>query len=653
MTSLEKRRSNRKNGGHRKHSDGGFSDTSSSGSFLDETDREVRSLTDKAFRSLCIGEEAIYNDSDLGPSSPCIQRDRQQAFNKSGLEKENGDREELKRAAHESFSLMVQQYEQDWIHDGMYGAEMNRNPQWDVYGDGTQGRVSATFQHSLMEMTPEDRSLEEDPFSYFSNGATDLSLQHRRSRSRVSSLIRAFNTEDGAVMEDQLREWNEEARWNRPDLMNMPSPYQQNFTNGQFSMVGQFSSQDNNLYSSEAAAVSHMNAASSFMGLTYNNQHMMTQLDCDTNFFIHSEFSPFRVWRDHNRFQQGEVSRYMQCSEFPKWGQTPMYKELSLESQMNGSSMFQERSGRHHRTRLTPVAPNPSLQSISTSTRLQKACALEKRCESEQAVHYPQRIRTQSLGTDRLPPHRPSTASPTVEMSYYAPETLNSVEALHQQIKIMTEQNNNPEKTANRHGVITPSNDGQLLLPLLPMSQAKPPESRENAGSPQIVEHPPVRAESRGGTPDVRMSSYKSRASSLLFNLKDNRKRVKSTYSPAKFKGCETTEKSREPPLWESKDIVIDIPECLQADIQESSWIDGASHQYVKPDHSPRLFSPGMNSQPNTRQVIDYKTAQRQDETVHQFGRDHQKQRRRHLPALKEKAINLSVNYRKNFLQNP
>ncbi|XP_077438612.1 cardiac-enriched FHL2-interacting protein [Vanacampus margaritifer] len=618
MTSVKKRRSNRKNGGHRKHSDGSFSDTSSGGSFLDETDREVRSLTDKAFRSLCIGEEAVYNDSDLGPSSPCIQRDRQRAFNKSGLEKENGDKKELKRAAHESFSLMVQQYEQDWIHDGMYGAEMNRNPQWDVYGDGTQGRVSATFQQSLMEMTQEDRSLEEDPLSYFSNGATDLSLQHRRSRSRVSSLIRAFNSEDGAVMEDQLREWNDEACWNRPDLMNMPSPYQQNFTNGHFSMVGQFSSQANNLYSSEEAAVSHMNAASSFMGLTYNNQHMMTQLDCNTNFFIHSEFSPFRVWQDHNRFQQGEVSRYMQCSEFPKWGQTPMYKDLSLESQMNGSSMFQERSGRHHRTMIAPVAPNPSLRSISTSTRLQKACALEKRCESEQAVHCPQRIRTQSLGTNRLPSQRPSTASPTVEMSYYVQETLSSVEALHQQIKIMTEQNN-PEKTANRHGV-TPSNVGQLLLPLLPMSQAEPSESRQNAGSPQIVEHPPVRSESRGATPDVRTSSYKSRASSLLFNLKDNRKRVKSTYSPAKFKGCETTEKSREPPFWESKDIVIDIPEYLQADVQESSWTDGASHQYIKSDHSPRLFSPGMNSQLNTRQVLDYKTAQRQDGTVHQSG---------------------------------
>ncbi|XP_049591508.1 cardiac-enriched FHL2-interacting protein isoform X1 [Syngnathus scovelli] len=635
MTSVEKRRSSRKNGGHRKQSDGGFSDTSSGGSFLDETDREVRSLTDKAFRSLCIGEEAVYNDSDLGPSSPCVQRDRQQAFRQSGPENENGDREELKRAAHESFSLMVQQLEHDLIYDGMYGAEMNRNPQWDVCGDRTQGRVSATFQHPLMEMTQEDRSLEEDPLSYFTNGATDLSLQHRRSRSRVSSLIRAFNCEDGAVMEDQLREWNDEARWNRPDMMTMPSAYQQNFTNGHSAMVGQFSSQDTNLFSTEAAAMSHMNAASSFVGLSHNNPNMMTQVDCNTNFFIHSEFSPFRIWRDHNRIQQGEVSRYMHSSEFPKWDQTPMYKELSLEPQMNGSPMFQKRGGKHHR--MAPVAPNHPQQSISTSTRLQKASALEKRCESEQAVHYPHRMRTRSLGTNRLPSQRPLTASPFGEMSHNVQETLSSVEALHQQIKIMTEQNNNPRLTTNRHGPLhsddtlfgvtmeqnaasqntsSLSNVGQLV----PMSQAEPPDSRQDVGSPHIVEHPPVCAESRGATPDARMSSYKSRASSLLFNLKDNRKRVKSTYSPTKFKGCETTEKSREPLLWESKDTVIDIPDCLQEDIQESNWTDGASHQYIQPYHSPGLFSPGSTSQSNTGQVSDYKMAQRQDETVHQSG---------------------------------
>ncbi|KAB1271042.1 Cardiac-enriched FHL2-interacting protein [Camelus dromedarius] len=51
----------------------GFSDSSSIGSVLDDADREVSSLTDRAFRSLCISEDASFHDSDLA-LSPDITR---------------------------------------------------------------------------------------------------------------------------------------------------------------------------------------------------------------------------------------------------------------------------------------------------------------------------------------------------------------------------------------------------------------------------------------------------------------------------------------------------------------------------------------------------------------------------------------------------
>ncbi|KAM7073632.1 cardiac-enriched FHL2-interacting protein isoform 1-T3 [Molossus nigricans] len=50
--------------GNKKCADG-FSDTSSIGSVLDDADREVSSLTDRAFRSLCISEDTSFSDSDL------------------------------------------------------------------------------------------------------------------------------------------------------------------------------------------------------------------------------------------------------------------------------------------------------------------------------------------------------------------------------------------------------------------------------------------------------------------------------------------------------------------------------------------------------------------------------------------------------------
>ncbi|XP_040905412.1 uncharacterized protein LOC121189391 isoform X2 [Toxotes jaculatrix] len=673
MTSVEKRRSGRKSGGHRKHSDGGYSDTSSGGSFLDETDREVSNLTDRAFRSLCIGDEAVYNDSDLCSSSPCSQRDRQLAFSQSGQDREDREREELKRAAHESFTLRVQQYGQNWIHGGMYGAEIHRDPQWEVYGERTQGRVSATFQQSFVETSQQEKSLREEQLSFLSNGATELSSQQRRSRSRVSSLIRAFNSEghrDGAGVDGKLREWNDETSWDKSALMSIQrelsefsTSYQQNFNSEHFPSAGPFSSRDTSFYSSEVAAVARMNSASSFMSTSHSKHSMSTQVNCNSNFFIHSEFSPFKVWRDHNRFpfQQGEVSGFMHCSEFPKWYETPMYKELSLEAQPQGPYRFEERGIRHMRNNLAPVVPPTPPRATSTSTMLQKASAVEKRCESELAGHYPHRKRTQSLGTNRLPSQRPSTASPTIEMSRRVRDTISSVKALQQKIKMMTEQNMATGMTANQQGVLystenltpfgnitetvapnvvrsntstTPFSISQLLTPSVHAHQeAEISAVRQLPVSPQPVEHPPVRAESRGAIPDVRMSSYKSRASSLLFNLKDNRKRVKNTYSPTKFKGLETLEKNRQPSIQEPRDTVIDIPDFPDADIQftqaeESSRAHAASHQYVNQYQSPRLALATLNSQPATAHagqyseytLNDYQTVQLQGEMVHHSG---------------------------------
>ncbi|XP_029306254.1 cardiac-enriched FHL2-interacting protein [Cottoperca gobio] len=670
MTSVEKRRSGRKSGGHRKHSDGGYSDTSSGGSFLDETDREVSNLTDRAFRSLCIGDEAVYNDSDLCSSSPCTQRDRQLAFNQSGQDREDREREELKRAAHESFSVRMEQYGQDWIHGGMYGAEIQRDPQWEVYGERTPGRVSATFQHSFVETSQQGESLGEEQLSFLSNGATEFNSQQRRSRSRVSSLIRAFNSEgqrDGTGTDGKLREWNDETSWDKSALMSIQrelsefsTSYQQNFDSGQFPLAGSFSSRDTNLYSSKVAAVSHMNSESSFMRSSHSKHSMSTEVNSNSNFFIHSEFSPFKVWRDHNRFpfQQGEVSGFMHCSEFPKWYETPMYRELSLEAQPHGPYRFEERGIRQPRNNSAPFVPPNLPRSTSTSTLLQKACAVETRCESELTGHYPHRKRTQSLGANRLPSQRPSTASPTSDMSRRVQDTISSVKALQQKIKMMTEQNIATGMTANQQGGLcsndnvipigynttvapnvvsnntstTPFNISQLLTPLVHAHQeAETSEVQQYAVSPQPVEHAPVRAESRGATPVIGMSSYKSRATSLLFNLKDNRKRVKSTYSPTKFKGLETLEKNKQPSLQEPRDTVIDIPNFPDPDVQflqveESNRTNAASYQYANQYHSPGLSLTTPNSQPaHTGQYSDYtlseyQTAQMQSEMVHHSG---------------------------------
>ncbi|XP_017268393.1 uncharacterized protein LOC108234057 [Kryptolebias marmoratus] len=646
MTSVEKHRSSRRSRGHRKHSTGGFSKASSGGSFLDETDREVSNLTDRAFRSLCIGDEAVYNDSDLSLSSPSTQRDRQLAFSQDRdiLER---DREEQKRAAQDNFSLRVQQYGQDWVFGGMSGADIYRDPQWEAYGERTQGMVSATFQHSFVETSQQGKSLREGELSLFSNGASEFGSQQRRSRSRVSSLVRAFNSDghrDEAGLEAQLREWSDGTSWDRSALMSIQrelsefsTSYQQNFNSHHFSSASPFSPQNTNVYSSQVGAMAQMshNSASAYMRSSHIKHNMSAQVNSN---FMHSEFSPFRLWRDHNRFpfHQGELSGFMQCSEFPKWYQTPMYNELSLANQ----SQDPYRDLRHQRNTLALAAP--STHSISTSKVLQKS-SVEKRCESELAGHYPHRKWTQSLGTNKLPSQRPSTASPTTEMSRRVRDTIGSVKALQQKVKIMSEQHITTDETAHKQGVLygrehldNPVNSAittepnvfssntrsafgtnQLLTPLVYAHQeAETSNFHQYEVSPQPVEHPPVRAESRGATPDVRISNYKSRATSLLFNLKDNRKRVKSTYSPTKFKVLDVLEKNKQEP----HEIVIDTPVLSDPDIQllqlqEPRRRNAAVNQY----HSSGL-SLQTSERTNTGQYPENTSAQTQGQMVHQAG---------------------------------
>lgn len=621
MTSLEKRRSGRKSGKHRKHSN-----ASSSGSYLDDTDQEVSSLTDRAFRSLCIGDEAIYNDSDLCTSSPGSHRDIQRALGQSAPHGLIEDREELKRAAHESFSIRMQQYGQEFIHGGTYGTQVHGEPQWEVYGERTQ--VSATFQQSFVETSRrEDKQL-----SFVSNGAKELSVQQGRSRSRVSSLIQAFNSDgyaDGGGMDEKMRDRSEETAWERSAVVGMSrdlSEYQQNHYGSYFPPASAYPYGDTNVYSAMPSP-----CEASFMRSSHSKHSVAAH--ANSNFFMHSEFSPFKVWKDHNRFpfQQGEVTGFMQRSEFSKWYETPMYKSISLEPSMQGQYRFAERGMRHVRNNLAPVIPALPLRSTSTSM-MPPALTVEKRCESELAVQYPHRKRAESIRGNRFHSQRPSTASPNAEMSRRVQDTISSVKALQHKIKMMSEQNLTTAMPTNDldvlqgnnglfpcgSGVIsagpaggnthtTTFNTGQVCAPLVyPHHETEPFAAQQQlcAVSPELVEHAPVRAESRGATPDVRISSYRSRATSLLFNLKDNRKRVKSTYSPTKFKGSEVTEKNRQKSAAnEPLDTAIDIPYCSNMvsqfpQTEEISRTQSSYHQQANQYQRTGLSQPAVRPQP-------------------------------------------------------
>ncbi len=505
MSSLEKHHTGQRGSmqGHRKYSDG-LSDTSSSGSFMDDTDREVSNLTDRAFRSLCIGEEAIYNDSELS-SSPT---ERHKAF---------AEETQQKAISHEAFSCSVQQYGE---------AEV-------------QSEMASTFQHSYVDVTHQEQAFREGSLSYMNNGSKEVTWQQSRSTSRVSSLIKAFSsgecyqdsgTCDVILTRDRYRDFGSES-WDKSAMLNIQrelsefsSGYQQNFKSGPFQ------SYRNHLYTSDvAAAVAQMETTV----LNKSSKSKFKALN-STNCFFHSEFSPFQLWEEYNRFsfQSTNVSGFMSSNEFLRWYDSPMYKELKDNHRIPNSPCESSRFNQRH---IQDVVASQR----SRSTVVQKASTIEKRCESEMASNYPPWKKNNNFVRNKLPGNRPSTVSPNTERTSRPDSNLCSNNKVTHEIAV----------ESNLPSSVTPFNITQLLTPVIHTRQ-----ETETSEILQFAHTTSVSDYSSQGETDPKLQtdvkhlcgSYKSKASSLLFNLKDNRKRVKSTYSPTRFKGLEITDRNKQ-----------------------------------------------------------------------------------------------------------
>uniref|UniRef100_A0A672Q9E5 DUF4585 domain-containing protein n=1 Tax=Sinocyclocheilus grahami TaxID=75366 RepID=A0A672Q9E5_SINGR len=489
--------------GHRKYSDG-FSDTSSSSSFMDDTDREVSNLTDRAFRSLCIGEEAIYNDSEFS-SSPT---ERHKAF---------AEENQQKTFSHEAFSYSVQQYGEAEI----------------------QTEMASTFQHSYVDVTHQEQGFRDGSLSYMNNGSKEVTWQQSRSTSRVSSLIKAFSsgecyqdsgTCDVILARDRYRDFGSES-WDKSAMLNIQrelsefsSGYQQNCKSGPFQ------SYRNHFYTSDvAAAVAQMDTTV----LMKSSKSKFKALN-STNCFFHSEFSPFQLWEEYNRFsfQSANVSGFMSANEFPRWYDSPIYKELK-DSHRIPNSPCESRC--FNQRQIQDVVASQR----SRSTVVQKTSAIKKRCESEMASNYPPWKKNNNFVRNKLPGNRPSTVSPTNERTCRPDSNLFSNNKVTHEMVV----------ESNLPSSVTPFNITQLLTPVIHTRQ-----ETETSEILQFAHTPSVSDYSSQGETDPKLQtdvkhlhdSYKSKASSLLFNLKDNRKRVKSTYSPTRFKGLEITDRNKQ-----------------------------------------------------------------------------------------------------------
>ncbi|XP_062330707.1 uro-adherence factor A [Osmerus eperlanus] len=469
MTCVEKRPLGHRSGGvgmlHHRFPNG-FTEV-----FMDETDREVSSLTDRAFRSLCVGDEAVYNDdfsygySPFSCHKPLVEMASKKTPKEGFLKKQ-----------------LQQQHQQQLTNGGS-------NPQ--------TGR------------------------------------QKKEMSSTVSSLLKAFGTaEDGgeASLTKNGYSWDKSALLSiQQELSEFSSDYHSILSDGQFNHSK--NSRDGTFKTSGKDGSQSKNKN----GKSSNLRKLNIK-----NFFLHSEFSPFQAWRNLHRFpfSQGDIATSIIPSDnLPKWYDSVLYKELTEAHRIETLPTEETCQDSAPVEPTTPPAPPvppkvPPKPLISLS---------EKRCSSEGGEAGAPWRRNRARAKSAALGNKPGVLSPPHDTSKQA-----DVSPLpgkkEVEVKAMEEPGSVPS---------TPFNISQLMTPVIPSRQStETSEVLQTVLSSSALDLPLRPGSEAKVTPEppVKRESYKSIASSLLFNLKDNRKRVKSRYSPSRFKTSELTDRSNQSP---------------------------------------------------------------------------------------------------------
>ncbi|XP_073685075.1 uncharacterized protein [Garra rufa] len=495
-------------------------------SFMDEIDREVMSLTDRAFKSLCIGDEAIYNDSEFSPSPVSCHKP-------------------------------------------------------------TVGDISKKTQESSFSAVKKLNS-------YPLNGANDP-LNRSNKLTKDSSLFAVFAAKKNG---ENTKMTNGES-WDKSALLSIQRELSE-FSSDYHSLTAEPLSQvKNHLKSDEKASgkksskdASTPPGKSSKSKQSKNNK--LRKLNC-INFFLHSEFSPFLSWRDFNKFSIGQehISDIMLSDRPPEWYDSPLYKELTAAHGHYNLSVSpaveKEVEKCPKQTETHPLTPQlPSVQSAAPkvppkpgkeSERIQhnipiKAppLAAEQRCNSEKVEACVPWRKTRSRAKSAAP-MGDFINSPACEKTSGGE---GSAQVFKKDVKTIEDQTSASS---------TPFSISQLLTPVIPSRHGTgTSEILQTVLSPSVLDVPALPERDLHPSPEIKREGYKSIASSLLFNLKDNRKRVKAMYSPPKFKGLDATNQSKVSPQPETPKDVLEIPE-----VSGTKTISPGRHKAIISPMSPLL----------------------------------------------------------------
>lgn len=517
--------------GNRKCTDG-FSDTSSIGSVLDDADREVSNLTDRAFRSLCISEDTSFHDSDLA-LSPDVTSQGFGTFHQETVSHSN-----------RKSGIWSQLPSQGTEHSG-WAATFQQQPKY------VQGEEK--YPKNSPPTTPAQRRLEV-PISGLRSSSKPIS--------KVSSLIRSFDRTENQPCDSQPPPSKPPALKNPPKFVPPPEGgvnfcFDSAFLTvrrvpAEVSSTHQSSHQPSRIPEEQESPKNPEAACHNSDSLLRTPDHVADSFEpkfpspslksakaesgrgkewVPRRTFLHSENSAFESWNSHQPKlpERKDIAETIPESKAPKhYEGTPLLKEphppesKATPCQARATCTQEE----------TESASGPQSTSGDWGARDPGSQAFP--VEGKASQIDPQMKRSQ-------PPWRkPKTGKGGTDGPHDALEdkkqfNRRSLPPLYSKLnpKGQLPENGVPDMPEDPNDHYSPPfNISKLLTPIIPTkhilesSDTQPMEI--NPSPPEQLngyqEKEPSESQSR--------DSYKSKAPSLLFNLKDVRKRVKSTYSP-------------------------------------------------------------------------------------------------------------------------
>ncbi|KAL6059172.1 hypothetical protein STEG23_008079 [Scotinomys teguina] len=510
----------------------GLSDTSSIGSVLDDADREVSNLTDRAFRSLCISEDTSFHDSDLG-LSPDISSQVFGTFHQETVSHTN-----------RKSGIWSQLPSQGTEHSG-WAATFHQQPKY------VQGEEK--YPKNSPPPTPVQRRLEV-PISGLRSSSKPIS--------KVSSLIRSFDRTENQPCDSRPPPSKPPALKNPPKFAPPPEGgvnfcFDSAFLTvrrvpAEVSSTHQSSHQPGRIPGEQESPKNPEAACHSSESLLRTPDHVADS--CESRFpspplksakaepgrgkewvprrtFLHSENSAFESWNSHHPKlpERKDIAETIPENKVPKhYEDRPLLKEPHpSESKVSACQAQTNRTQEETRSASGPQSTPGAWGARDPGSQVFPG-------EGNASQIDPQLKRSQ-------PPWRkpkPGKGGTDGPQDALEDKKQSNWRGLPLYSKLNPQGQQPPEngvldmpEDPNDH-YSPPFNISKLLTPIIPTKnvlESSDTQPVEISPSPPgqlngYQEKEPNEAQSR--------DSYKSKAPSLLFNLKDVRKRVKSTYSP-------------------------------------------------------------------------------------------------------------------------